>query len=537
MYLPWFLKGERAEGEAVSYVSFQQLQAGPVEDRGKEFHGWTDLRDSPPLLNFRKDSGELSSKGKYIEMNKLEYGEKYHLLNWVSAEEADKSTREREKIIESLLATVQFGFLNTKLFTHSLSPGCQLCGRGTWSCLFINDICNTRCFYCPTAQPSKGEPTTHRIRLPNPNDYLDYIEKFKFTGVSISGGEPFLTFDRTVRFVSNIKRRFGNDVYLWLYTNGLAVTRDKLKVLTDAGLDEIRFNISASNYELDRVKQAIGLVEIVTVEIPAIPEDYELLKLIITKLEEIGVKFLNLHQLRCTPYNCDNLIRRGYTFVHGPKVTVVESELTALRVLQHVSEHKIGLPVNYCSFAYKNRFQTASYRQRFAPFVCKPFEDITAAGAIRRMSIKGQPEHVDYAMKQLGENNCSPNSCYFERGKCRLTLPQSLWNYLDISKFSLFLNYYVPQLTLVPSYQYSFEKVYLNPRKTLLIEKKTVVSGREVKSNRSALKQYLTSSLVDKNGFGNIPGHNSSENQFRLSTDFEDIYELEHIKPELQEYY
>ncbi|MFB0519856.1 MAG: radical SAM protein [Desulfatiglandales bacterium] len=479
----------------------------------------------------------VSLKEEYIEMNKLEYGQKYPLLNWVSAGEAEKSTRTREKIIGSLPATAQFGSLNTKLFTRSLSPGCQLCARGKWSCLFINGICNARCFYCPTAQPSRGEPTTNTIRFPSPDDYLDYIEKLKFTGVSISGGEPFLTFDRTIRFVSTIKRRFGNGIYLWLYTNGITVTRDKLKALTDAGLDEIRFNISANHYEVDKVKLAVDLVETVTVEVPAIPEDYELLKSTMTRLEEIGVRFLNLHQLRCTPYNRDNLIRRGYTLLHGPKATVMESELTALRLLRHASEQDIRLPVNYCSFAYQNRFETAAYRQRFAPFVCKPFEDITEAGTIRRMSITGQPEHVDHVVKLLTESNCNRNSWRFEREKYRLTLAQSLWKYVDIDRFSLFLSYYIAKLASAPCYRHPFEKVHLNRRKTLVVEKKTVIDEREIVANKAALLQYLADSSVYKDASGNSPGRHSPKSQFPSSTDFEDIRELERIKPELQEYY
>ncbi len=479
----------------------------------------------------------VSSKEEYVEMNKMEYGQRYPLLNWVSAEEAEKLTRTREKLIRSLSAAAQFGFLNTKLFTRGLSPGCQLCGRGKWSCLFINSICNAHCFYCPTAQLSWSEPATNTIRFPSPDDYLDYIEKFKFTGVSISGGEPFLTFDRAIRLVSAIKRRFGNGVYLWLYTNGIMVTRDKLKALTDAGLDEIRFNISADHYELDKVKLAVDLVETVTVEVPAILEDYELLKSTMRRLEEIGVKYLNLHQLRCTPYNCDNLISRGYTFLHGPKVTVMESELTALRLLQHASEHNIRLAVNYCSFAYQNRFETAAYRKRFAPFVCKPFEDITETGTIRRMTIKGQPEHLDHVVKLLAESNCNPNSWRFEREKNRLTLAQSLWKYIDIDRFSLFLSYYIARLASALCYKYPFEKVRLNRRKTLWVEKKTLIDEREIVANKAGLLQYLADCSVYKDASGNSPGRHSPESQFTFSTDFEDIRELERIKPELQDYY
>ncbi|MCJ7596234.1 MAG: radical SAM protein, partial [Desulfobacterales bacterium] len=135
---------------------------------------------------------------------------------------------------------------------------------GEWSCLFINSICNARCFYCPTEQPSKSEPMTNGIRFANPQDYADYIEKFNIRGVGLSGGEPLLTFDRTLQFLTKIKRRFGDTVHVWLYTNGILATREKFKRLKEAGLDEVRFDISANGYDLEKVREAVGLKETVT---------------------------------------------------------------------------------------------------------------------------------------------------------------------------------------------------------------------------------------------------------------------------------
>jgi len=334
-------------------------------------------------------------KEAHIEANRREYGETYHAFKWISAAEAQAAGKEREEILEVLKPAVQFGYRRTKLDCSRLSPGCLLCGRGAWSCLFINSICNARGFYCPTEQPSKSEPTTNGIRFTNPQDYGDYIERFKIRGVSLSGGEPLMTFDRTLHFLSRIKKRFGANVYLWLYTNGILATPEKLRTLKDAGLDEIRFDISANGYDLEKVRSAAALIDTVTVEVPAIPEDADLLKMLLPKLHEMGVKHLNLHQLRCTPHNRDRLTRRGYTFLHGPKVTVLESELAALRMIQYAQDRAIGLPVNYCSFVYKNGFQALAYRKRLAAFLCKPFESITAAGAVRRMTLKGRPEQLD----------------------------------------------------------------------------------------------------------------------------------------------
>ena len=36
-----------------------------------------------------------------------------------------------------------------------------------------------------------------------------YMEKFKIRGVGLSGGEPLLTFDRTLQFLTRIKKRSG----------------------------------------------------------------------------------------------------------------------------------------------------------------------------------------------------------------------------------------------------------------------------------------------------------------------------------------
>ncbi|MCX5878514.1 MAG: radical SAM protein, partial [Deltaproteobacteria bacterium] len=230
------------------------------------------------------------SREQSAELNKKEYGEDYSLLRWVTDEEALKADEERKRILSSLAGSVQLGFHETKLDCRKLSPGCVLCGEGLWSCLFVNSLCNARCFYCPTEQTSRSEPITNGIVFSNPQDYTDYLEKFRIKGASLSGGEPFLTFDRTLLFLRKIKGRYGSEVYLWLYTNGIAASRENLEALNAAGLDEIRFDLSASRYDLRRVSLAAGILHTVTVEIPAIPEDFERLKSLVSELRDMGIR-------------------------------------------------------------------------------------------------------------------------------------------------------------------------------------------------------------------------------------------------------
>ncbi len=103
------------------------------------------------------------SREKAIELNKREYGETYGLFKWVTPEEAERASRERDRILRSMQGRVSLGFNGTKVYWGELSPGCRLCAAGSWSCLFINGICNAKCFCCPTGQTSRSEPTTSGI--------------------------------------------------------------------------------------------------------------------------------------------------------------------------------------------------------------------------------------------------------------------------------------------------------------------------------------------------------------------------------------
>jgi pyruvate formate-lyase activating enzyme-like uncharacterized protein len=466
------------------------------------------------------------SREQAVELNKKEYGEDYALLRWVTDEEALKAAEERERILSSLAGSVQFGFHGTKLDCRELSPGCTLCGEGLWSCLFVNSLCNARCFYCPSEQRSKSEPITNGILFSNPQDYTDYLEKFQIKGASLSGGEPFLTFERTLLFLRKIKGRFGSKVYLWLYTNGSAADQDHLEALKAAGLDEIRFDLSASRYDLRKVSLAANILNTVTVEIPAIPEDFERLKSLVLELRDRRIRFLNLHQLRCTPHNLTHLARRGYRFLHGAKVTVLESELTALRLLEFVTRHSIELPVNYCSFAYKNRFQTIGHRRRFAPFVLKPFEEVTPVGAIRRITVQSPSERIEALVRTFKTHGCPESSWESHDQGRKISFHPDLLPHVDRDLYPLRVSYHVPALVPGVSYQNAFKEIPLNRRKSVFIEKQPVLQERELKRD----ELLLLRELLERKG-----GLDSAAVEQKVG--FQDILQWEYLESGLPPYF
>ena len=466
------------------------------------------------------------SRERAVELNKKEYGEDYALLCWVTDEQALKADEERKRILSSVAGSVQFGFHGTKLDCRKLSPGCVLCGEGLWSCLFVNSLCNARCFYCPSEQTSKTEPITNGILFSNPQDYTDYLEKFQIKGASLSGGEPLLTFERTLHYLKKVKRHFGSEVYVWLYTNGMAASREKLEALKEAGLDEIRFDLSASRYDLRKVSLAASILHTVTVEIPAIPEDLERLKSLVLELRGLGIRFLNLHQLRCTPHNLTPLARRGYVFLHGAKVTVLESELTALRLIEFAVRHSVELPINYCSFAYKSRFQTMGHRKRFAPFVCKPFEDITPVGAIRRISVHAPSELIETLVQTFKSLGCLESSWeVHDQGK-KISFHPHLLPHVDSQKYPLRVSYHVPALVPGVSYQNAFQEIPLNRKKSVFIEKQPVLKERDLKPDEQLLLRELieVKGMMDPLAVGD-------------SVEFQDILQWEHCETGLQPYY
>ncbi len=344
-------------------------------------------------------------------------------LRWMNPYQAMELENQRDSILQSFSDQVNWSFKDTKPWVNSLSKGCQLCGEGQWSCLFITGLCNANCFYCPASQQADQLPTTQQFEFDSALDYATYINKMKFKGVSFSGGEPLLYFDRLVDYIRTIRKACSPEIYIWMYTNGKLFTREKAEILGELGLDEIRFDIGATNYRFDTLKFAKGLIPNITVEIPAVPEKLDLIKGLIPELIASGVTNLNLHQMRLTEYNASKLEQHPYTYLHGEAPVVAESELTALKIIHFVDDQKISIGVNYCGFQYKNRFQKSAFRRKLAEVFVGSIGWITEAGYLGQL----------VAYKE--ESPLQPISISLEN----FLLQHDQYHHVDISFFGLSL--------------------------------------------------------------------------------------------------
>ncbi|WP_372934630.1 radical SAM protein [Mariniphaga sediminis] len=336
----------------------------------------------------------------------------YSNIRWLNPYQAPKVQETRDRLTKNLAGNMLFK--ETKFYHHQLSKGCKLCGLGTWSCLFITNKCNADCFYCPSSQKNDEVPATQSLTFENAESYAGYINFFGFKGVSFSGGEPLLFFDRTLHYLKTIRKMCAPDIYTWMYTNGILADSKKFRKLAAAGLNEVRFDIGATGYRLEKVKTAKGIVPHITIEIPAVPEEKEKLKQLLPQMIEAGVTNLNLHQLRLTKHNATKMLQRNYTFIPAEQPVVMESELAALEILHFAHEKKLEIGINYCSFFFKNRFQQAGFRKQLGKALATPGAVITEKGFIRELT----ENTIGYKALVISENGSTGTHC------TELQLPQ-----------------------------------------------------------------------------------------------------------------
>ncbi|MFC1639501.1 radical SAM protein, partial [Gemmatimonadota bacterium] len=382
-----------------------------------------------------------SERQQLIEHTRRSYQDCYQSLKFPTPDISALAQRRRAEILDRLSAQSESCCGGTKLFSGTLSAGCTLCTESAWSCLFINGACDADCFFCPKTKDSPGPPTADGLVFSDVAEFVAYLRAVGSRGVGISGGEPLLKLNTTLEFITSIKREFGDSIHLWLYTNGRRATEESLNGLRNAGLDEIRFNIAGNRYELDAVRRATDIFGVVVVEIPTIPEDTERIKQLLPALSDLGVRCLNLHQLWCSPHSAKDLVERGYTFLHGSRVTVLESELAALEVLEHTTHSGITVPVHYCSATYKQRFQTAADLRRDARFVTRGHEDITEAGLIRQLSLSGSAADLTEQVRRIELAGGAPSDFRIDDAEQRLYFRTWLWNSVDFAKFAPRLQY------------------------------------------------------------------------------------------------
>jgi hypothetical protein len=196
-------------------------------------------------------------------------------------------------------------------------------------------------------------------------------------------------------------------------------------------------------------------------------------------MKAIGVAHLNLHQLFANQHCYKPFNDRRYTFLHQPNIPILESEMTALRIIRYAVDKNIGLPINYCCSIYKHRFQQKAYRKRFQSFIRERYEVSTESGFIRRLTIQDKPAKIKALVKTLRDHKCHNGLWSLNKNNSELFIHASLLKLIDFNKHSLLVTYFAPQLKSVRNDENENSKqIALNPRRNIYIERKFVYEAK-----------------------------------------------------------
>ncbi|MDP3542218.1 MAG: radical SAM protein [Elusimicrobiota bacterium] len=250
-------------------------------------------------------------------------------------------------------AGVKGDFESMTLYTRRLPPGCASCLEGQGSNLYVTGLCTRDCFFCFNQKPRKDETVVHGIPIDDPREAVEIISRYGLRSVGLSGGEPLLRPERVLALLAELKA-MPDPPRVDLYTNGDLATDELLRRLRDAGLDAIRFDLAARDYDAEPARRALKMFDEVAVEIPVVPEDREKLERMVLELDEAGVPFLNIHELFLCAENRDRVVADGQVPLKSDAAHLLwrptaESGLAALDLLLFALERTKTLSVYYCS--------------------------------------------------------------------------------------------------------------------------------------------------------------------------------------------
>lgn len=305
-----------------------------------------------------------------------------------------------------------------------ISVGCKMCATGAKMVLFVSGICDKNCFYCPLSENKKDKDVIYadEMLVENDDDIIKEAESISSRGASITGGEPLLFVERSIKYINLLKDHFGENYHIHLYTASTDI--EAIKKILSSRLDEIRFHVLPeywNKFEGSGYHKAIITAKEfgkpVGVEIPGIPGMYEDLKKLITSLEKGGVDFVNINEFEYMDRTWPYLLKMGFEMLDGMSSAIKGSSEMVMSLLK---ENNFRIPIHFCSSGYKDGVQLRNRLLRRAKNVAMPWEEITEDGTI----IKGIIEGVDasYISFLHSKFRISKKKCRYNEVKKRLEL-------------------------------------------------------------------------------------------------------------------
>lgn len=259
------------------------------------------------------------------------------------------SILERQKKIPNLIIED-----NRVRFGGDLTPGCKICLKNGFTPIRSTWKCNLNCNFCYNYNQKKEilSPLHYSInnRLLTEDDIIRILEKRKdIKGIAWVAGEPFTDFNK----IPNLSKRLNNlGIYQHINTNGTLLTEKMMRILQDCGLNEIRFNLAATNCSdkvIETMKVARKYFNYLCIEIPMFQEIFNSFILKKQKILDTGVDHINLDELHLRNENFVNFQNEELYIYNFGYISPISSRQLVYDFLEIASNEKWNVVINDCS--------------------------------------------------------------------------------------------------------------------------------------------------------------------------------------------
>lgn len=342
--------------------------------------------------------------------------------------------------------------LKTKFSSYCLNGlpiGCKLCVKGKKLVVFITGICQRNCYYCSLSSKRKNIDSVwvNERQCKSIREMIEEAKESNATSAGITGGDPFLKLNKTIKFAKALKRAFGKSFHIHIYLPTKFLTKNKLKKLSKH-VNEVRLHPEflarkltkkekekEFRKEIEKIKLAslFWKKQNIGIELPMLPDKKQEIFDFILKIKNY-ISFVNLNELEISDTNF-NYITKNYKLKKGGYV-VSGSKEAGLWLLQELSflrkkrnfgkkrttnaqKPNIKLKIHLCTAETKNWFQ---YKNRLKRHKILPYGYKTKDGTVLYFAVytKNEKEFkklIKELRKELKEKKTFRKICIDKRKK------------------------------------------------------------------------------------------------------------------------
>jgi len=235
--------------------------------------------------------------------------------------------------------------------------GCRSCLLGTGlSAIRKTNKCNIQCKFCYNYGeldqiPPIGEGLWEIGGTKFYERDIDLLLSIynKPTGISYVYLEPVMEIEKYYGVIAKFHQA---GIHQHMYTNGLLCTEEQLKALGEAGLDELRFNLGASNCAdkvIENMAVAKKYIPQVGIETPSTPEYWDSFQQKKDAILSTGIDFMNCAELHLNENNIGNYWGENFYLCRQGYLSPVWSREITFRLMKQAAEENWPVTVHDCS--------------------------------------------------------------------------------------------------------------------------------------------------------------------------------------------